>query len=114
MLVYLLHFERPLGRAQHYVGSTPEHNLARRMQEHANGRGAKLTAAVARAGIPMTLARLWYAPDRRMEREVKAKKAHRAQCPICTRGETGNPVLTPTLEMTCIPAFRGACWNAPA
>lgn len=111
MLVYLLHFERPLSHARHYIGSTPEHGLARRMQEHANGRGAKLTAAVARAKIPMTLARLWYSPDRRLETKLKAGRNSKHLCPICTKGEIGNPILTPSVPLSAIPAWRGQSWG---
>ena len=112
MLVYLLHFERPLSHARHYIGSTPEHGLARRMQEHANGRGAKLTAAVARAKIPMTLARLWYSPDRRLETDLKAKRNSKILCPICQKGDTGNPVLTPSQDPASAPAWQGPSWGS--
>ncbi len=112
MLVYLLHFERPLSHARHYIGSTPEHCLSRRMAEHANGTGAKLTAAVARAKIPMTLARLWYSPDRRLERKLKAQRNAKTLCPICTKGEIGNPILTPSVPSSVIPAWSGHSWKA--
>lgn len=112
MLVYLLHFERPLKHAQHYIGSTPDHGLERRMREHATGQGAKLTAAVARAKIPMTLARLWYSPDRRQETKLKAAKNARSLCPVCRFGESDNPMLTATAEPAVAPAWRGASWGA--
>lgn len=112
MLVYLLHFERPLRHAQHYIGSTPDHGLERRMREHATGRGAKLTAAVARAKIPMTLARLWYSPDRRHETKLKAAKNARSLCPVCRSGESDNPVLTASTEPAGTPAWSAASWGA--
>lgn len=112
MLIYLLHFGRPLKHAQHYIGSTPDHGLERRMQEHVNGRGARLTAAVARTKIPMTLARVWWHPDRSLETRLKAGHNARALCPVCQFGETGNPVLTPNLQLSVAPAWRGASWGA--
>jgi predicted GIY-YIG superfamily endonuclease len=111
VLVYLLHFEKPLKHAQHYIGSTTDHGLARRMGEHATGQGAKLTAAVARARIPMTLARLWYSPDRRLETKLKAGRNARALCPVCRFGEIGNPVLTGVPYAPAIGSWKPAHWT---
>lgn len=91
MAVYLLHFERELGtpgsvhgRAQHYIGWAPDYALEERLDEHASGRGAKITAACAQANIPFRLARLWAGGDRHLERRLKRQKNARAKlCPIC-------------------------------
>jgi hypothetical protein len=53
--VYLIHLDRPLAHARHYLGSTDD--LERRLHEHEQGNGSKMLAAVARAGIPWRLGR---------------------------------------------------------
>lgn len=81
--VYLIHFNRPLAHARHYIGSTDD--LERRLHEHEQGNGSKLMAAVGRAGITWRLARTWPG-DRAWERRLKRyKKSHRL-CPICSAG----------------------------
>jgi hypothetical protein len=60
--VYLIHLDRPLAHARHYLGSTDD--LERRLHEHEQGNGSKMSpapapsrrrgagvAAVARSGI---------------------------------------------------------------
>ena len=80
--VYLLHFDRPLHHARHYLGFTTD--LADRMVRHASGNGAKLVAAVRAAGIGWTLARTWVDVPRELERRLKARKRIRRRCPICS------------------------------
>lgn len=110
MLIYLLHFEPPVSHARHYLGSTPDHGLSRRMQEHASGRGAKLTSVAAARGVQMTLARIWHAPDRTLERRMKAAGHLKAHCPVCQRGETDNPVLTASHDAASRVGFRPVTW----
>jgi predicted GIY-YIG superfamily endonuclease len=57
MTVYLLHFERKLHHARHYLGYARD--LDRRLQEHQAGQGARLMEVVVEAGIPWQLARTW-------------------------------------------------------
>jgi predicted GIY-YIG superfamily endonuclease len=90
--VYLLHFDRPLAHARHYIGSTDD--LERRLHEHEQGNGARLMAAVARAGIPWRLARTKSWPqllpgDRVWERRLKRYKKSRRLCPFCSAGAHG-------------------------
>lgn len=110
MLVYLLHFDPPVAHARHYLGSTPDHNLHRRMQEHASGRGAKLTSVAAARGVRMTLARIWHAPDRTLERKMKVAKHLNRHCPVCQRGETDNPVLTAPAVLASLDRFSPVGW----
>lgn len=87
-IVYLLHFERPLLNArarytagvQHYLGST--NDLAVRLAEHRNGRGARLPAVFAERGIPFELARTWRG-GRMLERRLKNYKKSWRLCPVC-------------------------------
>lgn len=79
--VYLIHFNRPLGHAQHYLGWAVDHEA--RIQAHAKGKGARLMAAVVRAGISYQVAKLWHGVDRHFERRLKNRGSHRRICPIC-------------------------------
>lgn len=79
--VYLLHFDRPLAHAQHYVGYA--RNLDQRLAMHQAGRGARLMAALKAAGIGYTVARTWLG-DRYFERRLHKRHGARRFCPICT------------------------------
>ncbi|MCT7984948.1 GIY-YIG nuclease family protein [Laspinema sp. A4] len=90
--VYLLHYDRPIGNpqqangmAQHYLGYT--RNLSQRLQDHAQGKGAKLTAAFAEQGIEFECVRVWKNGTRSLERQLKRRHNHPQLCPIC------NPTL---------------------
>ena len=80
MQVYLLHFEKPLSHAQHYLGSTK--NLPYRLSQHRNGEGSPLVKAVIEAGILVHLAGTWEG-GRDLERKFKRRKNGRKLCPIC-------------------------------
>jgi hypothetical protein len=80
--VYLLHFARPIGHAQHYMGSTSD--LEQRLADHAAGgsRGGRLPQVFAEAGIAFELARTW--PGGRLrERQLKRQGGHARKCPVC-------------------------------
>lgn len=86
--VYLIHFDRPLHHARHYLGCTSG-SLEERLERHATGRGARLMQVVQQAGIPWRLARTW-AGDRALERRLKAfKNAPSRLCPICRAARNG-------------------------
>jgi predicted GIY-YIG superfamily endonuclease len=78
--VYLLHFDKPLKHARHYIGFST--SLARRLEHHRKGSGSSLMAAVARAGIEFKVARTWKA-DRTFERSLKNRNNAPKLCPIC-------------------------------
>ena len=48
-VVYTLHLWPPIAHAKHYTGSAMERQLARRLTDHALGRGARLTQVPGRA-----------------------------------------------------------------
>jgi predicted GIY-YIG superfamily endonuclease len=79
--VYLIHFDRPFRHAQHYTGWTAG-DLDGRLAEHAAGRGARLMAVIADAGIAWTLARTWQG-TRTRERQLKRQGGASRRCPIC-------------------------------
>ena len=89
-MVYLLHFDRPLGHAKHYTGSTTR-SVEERVAEHVAGRGANLTAKAIAAGITLTLARTWPG-GRETEARMKyrntvartgVKRGMSRYCPTC-------------------------------
>lgn len=70
-MIYLLHFERPLHHARHYLGwsaGTGED----RIEAHRAGHASKLTAAVVRAGIKIEVGRIWPEGTREQEHRMKA------------------------------------------
>jgi predicted GIY-YIG superfamily endonuclease len=79
--VYLLHFDRKLHHAGHYLGSADD--LDRRLAQHRAGRGARLIEVITEAGIGFRLARTWEG-DRTLERRLKRRKEAPRLCPFCT------------------------------
>lgn len=82
-MIYLLHFDRPLSHAQHYLGFT-EH-LEARLALHAKPNGSsnhRLMQVIHEQGIGFVLARTWPG-DRTAERKLKRRKEGRRLCPIC-------------------------------
>lgn len=79
--IYLLHFQRPLAHARHYMGWTGG-PLEARLDTHLAGHGARLLAVVQSAGITWQLARTWRgARDR--ERQIKRQGGLSRSCPLC-------------------------------
>lgn len=91
MTVYLLHLNRPMSRgvngkgqaltARHYLGFT--NDLARRLQEHSDGRGARLLQVCQELGIGFSLARTWSGGNRAFERRIKRCHNTPRLCPVC-------------------------------
>jgi hypothetical protein len=77
---YLLHFDRPIYRAQHYLGWSVD--IVRRVGQHDRGKGARLVAQALSAGISIDLVRVWPGVDRATERTLK-RRGPKAQCPTC-------------------------------
>jgi hypothetical protein len=92
MTVYLLCFRNDAGEhtllsghAGHYMGETDK-PIGERRDEHQAGRGAKLTAAAAAAGITFVVARTWpgrYAEERRLKGRPKGSRELKELCPCC-------------------------------
>jgi len=94
-MVYILHFDRKLHHAQHYIGFVdhPAHTLEKRLEYHRKGQGSKLLKAVVAAGINFKVADIWIDGDRNFERSLKNKKKASKLCPICknnVKNEFGN------------------------
>jgi len=80
MTVYLIHFSAPFKHAKHYLGYAED--LGARIERHRAGNGARLLEVVTQAGIEWELARTWPG-DRRVERQLKARKNAPNLCPLC-------------------------------
>lgn len=89
-MVYLLHFEKPFRHARHYTGfaETPA-TFARRIAHHRAGRGARLVARAADAGIDFEIARVWEDGDRTLERALKDRHGASRFCPVCKKIHNG-------------------------
>ncbi|WP_013320820.1 GIY-YIG nuclease family protein [Gloeothece verrucosa] len=88
MTCYLLHFlPTPIGSekhsAQHYLGYTSK-SIKKRLNQHLNGQGAKITAAAIKQGKTLKLVRTWPKGTRALERQLKRHKRHAKFCPICS------------------------------
>ncbi len=78
---YLLHFDRKVHGAQHYLGWSV--HIARRLRQHLKGDGARLVRQALRAGINVELVRVWTAADRTQERALKKSRTPKSYCPKC-------------------------------
>lgn len=85
-MVYLLHFDQKFGHARHYTGfaETPA-SLARRLEHHQKGTGAKLLARAAAQGVTWKVARVWNDGDRNFERTLKNRHGASRYCPLCKK-----------------------------
>jgi len=86
--IYLLHFERPVGLARHYVGITHTGRLGARLNEHERGRGSRLVAAALsrpQAGA-VVLAQTFPADSHEQEKRFKARGRYANLCPCCCDG----------------------------
>lgn len=86
-MLYLLHFDKPLHHARHYLGYTRDKNtLERRIKLHANPDGSSnhsLMRALKLAGISFQLVRVWETGDRILERKLKNRRNGPRECPVC-------------------------------
>lgn len=79
--VYLLHFDRPFGHAEHYAGWALDHQT--RVDEHLRGEGSRLVAAAIAAGVHVELVRVWENQTRAFERQLKQNGTLKRVCPLC-------------------------------
>lgn len=81
--IYLIHFERPLAHARHYLGWAS--NLEKRITHHRRGTGGNLMRVIKEKGIGWQVVRTW-AGDRFLERRFKNAANTPRLCPVCTAG----------------------------
>ena len=94
MLLYLLHFDAPVGGKIHYGGSTGDEQLLTRLRRHQCGTGASLTRRAHAAGIGFRLAAVLIVANRNCEKTWKSAKRYRHDCTICC-SEAKVPSLFP-------------------
>lgn len=87
---YLIHAERPIRHAQHYLGAAPD--IPARIAAHRAGRGAALVRAFNERGIGWHVARTWptATPELAVGTEIALKNRRDSPriCPECTPGTT--------------------------
>lgn len=83
--VYLIHLDRPLAHARHYIGWAHGgiEAVARRLDRHRVGRGSRLLAACAKKGIGFDVVKTWSGVDRHFERKLKKRNSTPRICPVC-------------------------------
>lgn len=82
-MIYLLHFDPPVGKSRHYLGSCKDDRLDQRMREHALGTGATLTREAVKRGARIYLARTLPGLDHRVEKNLKTRADFKRMCPLC-------------------------------
>jgi predicted GIY-YIG superfamily endonuclease len=78
--VYLIHLEKPLKHAKHYLGFSED--IQERVKQHRNGRGAAFMKAIKKNGISWYVSRIWDG-DRELERILKNQHNASHLCPTC-------------------------------
>ncbi len=79
--VYLIHFDKPLKHAKHYLGYS-KNDVRERVQKHRRGKGARLMDAITRQGITWHVSRTWDG-GRDLERILKDQHNASHLCPTC-------------------------------
>ena len=87
--VYLIHFEKPIKHASHYIGFTSKDDINERFEHHKKGQGSRLLRAANNLGIDYKIVRVWNNVDRNFERWLKNKKNSPRLCPICNKNVKG-------------------------
>jgi hypothetical protein len=80
-MIYLIHFDRPLHHARHYLGYCADGTLQVRLIRHRAGRGARLLAVLRELNIGWRVVRV-FEGDRQFERRLKGSGSTRL-CPVC-------------------------------
>lgn len=81
-VVYLIHLDRPLAHARHYIGFT-QRNFKKRYMDHLTGKGARMLEVCVQRGITFDVVRIWRGADRSFERKLKNRHGAADLCPIC-------------------------------
>lgn len=89
--VYLIHFDRALKQARHYLGYVAPDSLSERIDRHKAGNGARLLAECNRQGIGYHVVQSWVFKTaiaaRDFERKMKRRKNSPRYCPVCNRSK---------------------------
>lgn len=82
-MIYLIHFDKPVRSAKHYLGFCRDDRLDARMLEHARGEASHLTRAAVNNGTKLWLARTFEGGNRDLERTMKRHGHFKLMCPLC-------------------------------
>jgi len=85
MPVYLIHLDKPIGHARHYLGYADD--VTERLARHRQGRGGRLLKVAVSRGIGFDVVRVWPDGDRALERRLKRLKNGPGLCPVCREGK---------------------------
>ena len=80
--VYLLHFDRPLKHARHYLGWAID-AISRDDEHEKPWDRVKILAECRRQGIGWSLVRIWDKVTRAFERQLKQGHGAARLCPLC-------------------------------
>jgi hypothetical protein len=86
-MIYILHFDKPLHHAQHYIGYS-RGDGEDRLERHLSGNGSKLLRAVVKAGIKVELV-AFFEGDRKLEHKLhqhcaaSTSRGIKSICPLC-------------------------------
>jgi hypothetical protein len=97
--VYLIHFDKPLCHARHYLGFSED--LPGRIQKHRNGQSAAFMKAISKQGISWHVLRIWDG-DRTFERMLKDQHNASHLCPTCIQEK----VFERTLSLVVNPVTK--------
>ena len=81
MAVYLIHIDKPIGHARHYIGYSED--VAARLKRHRAGQGGRLLAAAVKRGIHFDVVRIWTEAGRAWEARLKRQGNIARLCPMC-------------------------------
>jgi hypothetical protein len=78
-----------------YLTAEQAAGVALRIEQHRAGRGARLTAVIAAAGIKFTVVRVWASATEAHEKGLKHLNNRRVLCPACTPGTQAGTGIRP-------------------
>lgn len=81
--VYLIHFEKPLHHARHYIGYSSD--IAERVYMHRLGKGARLMEVLEELSMKWWVVKVWEGETRAFERRLKNRHGAAPFCPECQR-----------------------------
>lgn len=103
--IYLIHFDRPLAHAKHYLGWCRGDHFDKRIRSHILGnRGAKIVKAAVAAGIGFSVVATIENVDRNFERKLKNRGSCAKWCPHCD-GDKSYRRPFPSIDGACVSIF---------
>ncbi len=101
---YLIHLDKPIAHARHYLGWSA--SPVTREKQHRAGNGARLLAVAKARGISWQMVRTWPGADTRFERRLKNTANAARLCPECNPGGWARQMADPGKPERKPPADR--------